>query len=190
VSDLHRAVALAASADPARVERAYWSAVADGAANTRAGAQREHDLGTLRLLTLATLRLPDLALQAYLLDAADGDGFEVVDFALQGAWATGAGALRLTHRALEAHAYAIGYDPDAWASHARGRAHATLVGIEPTLIEGAAVVAQERVRCTAVALARATAAAAEDQMRVPDEIATALAHLLALLMIASEAIAA
>ena len=46
------------------------------------------------------------------------------------------------------------------------------------------------VRRIAVALARASAATADDDLRVPDETATALAHLLALYMIATEAISA
>lgn len=136
VSDLHRAVALAALADADEVEYAYWSAVAEGAANTRTSAEHERSLGALRLLTLATLRLRDLALQASLLDVGDHPFPEAVEVALEAACETGAGALRLAHRALEAHAREIGYDLIAWISHALERTRATLAEIEPGLVEG------------------------------------------------------
>jgi hypothetical protein len=54
---------------------------------------------------------------------------------------TSAGALRLAHRALEAHAGALGYDPGAWVRHALERAGATLLELEPALIEGSSAVA-------------------------------------------------
>src|SRR4051794_22833168 len=99
-----------------------------------------------------------------------------------------AGALRLAHRALEAHAEAVGYCTHAWVAHGQDRGHAALAELEPALLEGAGGVAREQVRRSALALTRATAATAEDDMRVPDEIATGLAHLVALYMVMSEAI--
>ena len=183
-------MALAAGANAGEVEQAYWSAIAEGAFNTRADVERERALGALRLLTLALLRLPDLALPAYLLDVANGGVDDSLEFAWEAACDTGAGALRLAHRALEAHADALGYCPQAWVAHALERARAALAELEPALLEGSAAVAQAELRRTATALTRATAATAEDGMRVPDEIATGLAHLLALFMLTSGAIGA
>ena len=68
MSELQRAIALAAGADADELRRAYWFAVAEGEANTLADPVRERGLGALRLLTLSALRLPDLALQAQPLD--------------------------------------------------------------------------------------------------------------------------
>jgi hypothetical protein len=106
----------------------------------------------------------------------------------QGLCDTSAGALRLAHRALEAHAGALGYDPGAWVEHALERARAALLELEPTLIEGTAAIAQAQARQAAVALTRAAAATEADGIPVPDEVATALAHLLTLFMLTSEAI--
>ena len=188
MSDIHRAVALAAGANAGELEQAYWSAIAEGALNTRSAPERERALGALRLLTLALLRLPDLALPAYLLDVAECGHDDGLDLAWETACDTGAGALRLAHRALEAHAEALGYCPHAWVAHALERARAALAELEPALLEGSAALAQEQLRRTAIALARAAAATAEDGMRVPGEIATGLAHLLALFMITTGAI--
>ena len=69
VRQLRRAVALAARADADDVEYAYWSAVAEGAMDTQCCAECERGHGTLRLLTLALLRLQELAVQAHLIDA-------------------------------------------------------------------------------------------------------------------------
>ena len=186
--DLQRAIALVAGADADELADAYRSAVAEGAANTRCDAERERAHGALRLVTLALLRLPDLTLQAHLLDVGGHGAEGVLAFVLDRLCDTSAGALRLSHRALEAHAEAIGYDPDAWVANALERARAVLAGIEPTLIEGATAVAEGQARLTAVALTRAAAATAQDGVAVADELATGLAHLLVLFMIASELI--
>jgi hypothetical protein len=190
VSELQRAMALAAGADADELRRAYWFAVAEGAANTLADPVRERGLGALRLLTLSALRLPDLALQAQLLDLSDGLCPDALDGALDAAWGTVTGALRLAHRALEAHAAGIGYGHAAWLEHAVARARRALIALEPASIEGVPAPTGDQARRVAVALSRAAAATGDDVMRVPDEIATALGHLLALFMVISEAIAA
>jgi hypothetical protein len=61
--------------------------------------------------------------------------------------------------------------------------------LDPTLIEGETAVAQALVRRAAVALTRAAAATERDGLAVADEIATGLAHLLTLYLVASEAVA-
>jgi hypothetical protein len=188
VRDLRHAIVLAASADAEEIRTAYWNAVADGALNTGSCPDCERGHGALRLLTLAILRLPDLSVQAHLLDAGPCPVDGILDFVLEAVCDTSAGALRLTHRALEAHAGALGYDAFAWVEHAVRRAGAVLRDLEPALIEGTTAGAQVQARQVAVALTRAVAATDADWMGVPDHIATALAHLLTLFMIADEAI--
>lgn len=188
MTDLHHAIAVAALADADEFEYAYRSAVAEGAEDTRSSAARERDLGALRLLTLASLRLPDLALQTCLLDIVEPHAADAIDVALESACQTSAGALRLAHRALEAHSQALGYAPLAWTAHAHERARNTLAESQAALLEGGSGAMYTHVRRIAVALARASAATADDDLRVPDETATALGHLLALYMIATEAI--
>ena len=92
---------------------AYERAVSHGATNTLCTPEEESAHGMLRLLTLATLRLPDLYLYGYLLEAVDEDPSvepvpPIVASRLGG---IAAGALRLAHRALETHAHELGYDP-------------------------------------------------------------------------------
>ena len=66
-----RAVAIAAAADQTELRSLYGQAVSHGAANTLCMPGEERAYGTLRLLTLAMLRLPDLYLYAHLLEAFD-----------------------------------------------------------------------------------------------------------------------
>ena len=110
---VNRAVAIAAATDETGLRSSYERAVSHGAANTLCTPEEESAHGTLRLLTLATLRLPDLYLYGYLLEAVDEDpSVEPVPPIV--AWRLGeiaAGALRLAHRALETHAHDLGYEP-------------------------------------------------------------------------------
>ena len=94
---------MAAGLDARRRRAMYGRAVAHGVANTQCGAERERSYGSLRLLTLATLHLPDLAVYGELLHsrAEEGSPACLVAQALTGA---SSGALRLAHRALELHA--------------------------------------------------------------------------------------
>ena len=64
---MQRALKVAAATSELEMRRAYRRAVADGASNTGT-PDRERDYGALRLLTLATLRMPDLVLYAGLAD--------------------------------------------------------------------------------------------------------------------------
>ena len=66
--DINRAMALAAAGDEPELRRAYGAAVSHGAKNTGCTAEVERAYGTLRLLTLALVRLPDLAVCAHFLD--------------------------------------------------------------------------------------------------------------------------
>ena len=139
--------------------------------------------GTLRLLTLATLRLPDSFLYAHLVEVLDedADGDRLRACGRAGIGAPAAGALRLAHRALETHARNVGYQAGAWVDRALEHASALL---------WREIDARRRCCSTmrggaAVALTRATAATADDRMRVPEELAYGLAHLLAVYLVAT-----
>jgi hypothetical protein len=100
--NMNRAVATAAAADDPQLRRAYSAAVAHGSRNTQCSATEERAYGTLRLLTLATLRLPDLFLYAHVLQAFDEDpDVEQVPPVIVGAVRTiASGPLRLSHSAM------------------------------------------------------------------------------------------
>ena len=151
--NMTEAVARAAAADEARLRRAYAAGVAHGAASTSAGRGGAHD-SPLRLLTLATLHLPDLALYAYLLDVIDEDAeVDRVRAVFVGEMgATAAGALRLTHRALETHARNVGYRTGVWLERVLDHASASLW----RQAEREAPVLLEHARGAAVALTTAT----------------------------------
>ena len=180
---VNRAVAIAAAADRNELRSLYGQAVSHGAANTLCTPEEERAYGTLRLLTLATLRLPDLYLHAHLLDALDEDPAvepvpPIVTSQLGG---IAAGALRLAHRALETHADELGYARGAWVERALERARVQLCG---DLASREWPLVDEARRC-AIALTRAIAATAGEAMLVPGELVDALARLLVLYLIAT-----
>ena len=102
--------------------------VAHGSRNTQCSAAEERAYGTLRLLTLSTLRLPDLFLYAHVLQVFDEDpDVERVPPVIVAAVRTiASGALRLAHRALETHARNVGYETGAWVDRALEQAGAWL----------------------------------------------------------------
>ena len=177
---VNRAVAIAAAADQTELRSLYRQAVSHGAANTLCTPEEEQAYGTLRLLTLAMLRLPDLYLYAHLLEALDEEPTTepappLVTFRLS---EIAAGALRLAHRALETHADKLGYETGAWIERALERTRTELCGDpEPVLVDQAR-------RC-AIALTRAIAATAGERMLVPGELADGLARLLMIYLIAN-----
>jgi hypothetical protein len=176
-------VAAVAALD-ARCRRAmYGRAVAFGVANTQCSSERERQFGALRLLTLATLRLPDVALYGELLHshAAERGACGQVAQTLIGA---SSGAIRLAHRALEMHALEVGYRTDLWVQRAVEGTRDELSGSvadEPGL-----PVALDQARLATLALTRATASTANEPMFVPGQIADALRHLLVIYLIAVE----
>ena len=180
--NIGRAVAIAAAADEPGLRRAYAAGIARGASNTQCTAEEERTYGTLRLLTLATLRLPDLFLYAHIVEVLAGDR-DRPRAAGRGArdHHAGRGALRLAHRALETHARDVGYQVDAWVDRALEHAGALLAGE----VDAEAPVLLDHARLAAIALTRATAATADDRMLVPDELACGLAHLLAVYLVAT-----
>jgi hypothetical protein len=137
----------------------------------------------LRLLTLATLRLPDLFLYAHVLQVFDEDPEidRIPPVVVEGVRVIASGALRLGHRALETHARDVGYETGVWVDRALEQAGAWLCAdVEPE-----APVLLDQARRAAIALTRATAATADDRMLVPGELAGGLAHLLAVYLIAT-----
>ena len=162
----------------------YGRAVAFGVANTQCSSERERQFGALRLLTLSTLRLPDVALYGELLHSSAGERSAccLVAQTLIGA---SSGAMRLAHRALETHALEVGYRAEAWVERAVEGAGDELSGSLVDDEEGLPV-ALEQARLATLALTRATASTANEPMLVPGQIANALRHLLVIYLIAVE----
>jgi hypothetical protein len=161
----------------------YGRAVAFGVANTHCSSERERQFGALRLLTLATLRLPDVALYGELPHsyAREPRARCLVAQTLIGACS---GAMRLAHRALEMHAFEIGYRAEAWVRRAVEGTGDELSG---TVADDEGLpVALDQARLATLALTRATASTACEPMLVPGQIADALGHLLAIYLIAME----
>jgi hypothetical protein len=181
--NMSRAVAMAAAADEPRLRRAYAAGIARGASNTECSAEDERTYGTLRLLTLATLRLPDLFLYAHIVEvlAGDPDYDRVPPAAVRAISTPAAGALRLAHRALETHAHDVGYQVEVWVDRTLESARSLLAGE----VESDAPVLLDHAPLAAIALTRATAATADDRMFVPDELSCGLAHLLAVYLVAT-----
>ena len=172
--NIEQAVDEAAHASDARLRKSYEVALAHGATNTACRPDEERLYGTLRLMTLAILRLPDLAMIAQLMHIDNED--RVV---LRAACDVAGGALRLAHRALETHGRDVGYEIAAW--------------IDDTLLTAAVELAREhdevpvvieQVRLATLALTQAAAATGEDRMLVPDRLAKSLRHLLVVYVIA------
>ena len=162
----------------------YGRAVAFGVANTQCSSERERQFGALRLLTLATLRLPDVALYGELLHSCSGERCAccLVAQTLIGA---SSGAMRLAHRALEMHALEVGYRADAWVQRAIDGTGDELNGSLFDDEEGLPV-ALEQARLATLGLTRATASTANEPMLVPGQIADALRHLLVIYLLAVE----
>ena len=162
--NVEQAIDDAARASDARLRKSYEVALAHGASDTGCRAEEERMCGTLRLITLAILRLPDLALLAQLIHADSEDRL-----VLRAARDIAGGALRLAHRALETHGRDVGYEIGAWIDDAPLTAAVELAREHdemPVLIE--------QVRLATLALTQAAAATAEDRVLVPDQLAKTL----------------
>jgi hypothetical protein len=184
--NISQAVATAAAADDAKLRRAYAAAIVRGANDTLCTAEQEREYGTLRLLTLASLRLPDLFLYSHLLEgfADDPEIERVPPVVVNAVRAVAAGAVRLAHRALETHGRDVGYETGAWIDAALEYAGVELAR-NTGEIEPEVSVVLDQSRLAAICLARATASTAGDPMRVPEQIAHGLSHLLAVYLIAT-----
>ncbi len=108
----------AAALDARRRQMMYGRAVAFGVANTQCSSERECQFGALRLLTLATLRLPDVALYGELLHCHAAEQRACCRLVARTLIGASSGAMRLAHRALEMHALELGYRAHAWVQRA------------------------------------------------------------------------
>jgi hypothetical protein len=171
----------APQASERELRQAYAAAVSDGADNTWCAAAQERGYGTLRLLTLATLRLPDLFVYAHVAQAfgEDSEVDRVPPVVVDAVRVIAAGALRLAHRALETHAGEVDYDARVWVDRALEQAGARLARPVDFLV------LLDEARRAAIALTRATAATADERMLLPAELADGLAHLLAVYVLAA-----
>ena len=172
--NIEQAIDEAAHDSDARLRKSYEVALAHGATNTACRPDEERLDGALRLITLAILRLPDLAMIAQLMHTDDEDGVVI-----RVACDVAGGALRLAHRALETHGRDVGYGIGAWIDDALSTAAIELVREHhevPTLIH--------EVRQATLALTQAAAGVPEDRMLVPDRLAKSLRHLLVVYVIA------
>jgi hypothetical protein len=191
--NLQQAALVASAASTAQMRAAYLRAVAEGAGNTQCTACQERGYGTLRLLTLATLRLPDLALYAHWAhvcdDRPDRGARGVSLLVLRAVADLACGALRLVHRALESHCHEHEYELGVWVRRAIGRASEELHARpeREDFDAGEVGVTLGLARLATLSLARATAATADDPMLVPDALAHGLGHLLAVYLIARQA---
>src|SRR5256885_458917 len=95
--------------------------------------------------------------------------------------------MRLAHRALEVHALEVGYCVDAWVDRALRGAGEELH--EQDEVEESLPLALDQARLATIARTRATASTANDPMLVRGQIADALAHLLAIYLVAVEVVA-
>ena len=182
--DINRALGLAATAGQAELRRVYAAAVARGANSTGCSAEEERGYQAPRLVTLALMRVSDLALSAHLLDMIDEDEEDAL--VARAASDVCAGALRLGHRALEVHGREVGYETDAWIERAVLHAGAELDWQATGEDEGLPV-ALDEARAATAALARASEATASDRMLLPEQLADGLGHLLAIYAIARAA---
>jgi hypothetical protein len=189
--NIDQAVAAAAATPRPDVGRAYRRAIALGIHNTRCTPEQESAYGTLRLLTLTTLRLPDLMLYAHLLHVYSDahDEARLPRPVVRAVSDIAAGALRLAHRALETHGRAVHYETAAWIDRALQRTARALTDVALDADTRVPIVIEQARRAT-IALTRATAATAHDPMLVPEQLAVGLGQLLAVYLIATEAAAA
>ncbi len=173
--NIDQAVHEAAQASDAQLRKAYGVALARGATNAGCMPEVERLYGTLRLLALATLRLPDLAMIAQLMhiDATADD-----PVVLCAAHDVAGGGLRLAHRALETHSRDLGYEIDAWIDGALLLAAVELAREhdEPVLID--------QMRQSTLALTDAIAATSEDRMLVPEALSQSIGHLFVFYLVA------
>ena len=176
---VNRAVAIAAATDQTELRSLYGRQSRTEPPTRFARPRRSCAYGTLRLLTLATLRIPDLYLYTHLLEALDEDPTiePVPPLVTSQLGEIAAGTLRLAHRALETHATRWGMRPGRGSS-GRWSVPARSCAVIPN---SSSLTSAAMCDC----LTRAIAATAREAMLVPGELADALARLLVLYLIAT-----
>jgi hypothetical protein len=190
--NLQQAVLEAATASKTQLRQTYLRAVVEGAINTQCTADQERGYGTLRLLTLATLRLPDLALYAHWAQVCDdrggGRAGRVSLVVVRAVGDVACGALRLAHRALERHCGERGDETAAWVTRAIDHTSEQLRQHPDRQVGAYEVgVTLGLARVAMVSLARAIAATADDPRLVCEQLADGLGDLFAVYLIARQA---
>jgi hypothetical protein len=124
VMNMYEPVIAAAAVSRSQVRRSYLRAVAGGVHNTHCSPAEERRYGALKLLALATLRLPDLVLYVHLMHVHHDDGQEdesdrgAADVVTRAVGDIAAGELRLADRALERPGCDLEYQTSAWVDRA------------------------------------------------------------------------
>jgi hypothetical protein len=182
VFDISQAVAMATGMGSRDRRSLCACAVARGVANTHCSIEQERRYGVLGLLTLATVRLPDLAGYGERLHSQDGEGCSdcLVAQALIGALS---GATRLAHRALEMHSLEFGDRVDAWPD---GGLDGACDELQHGVAAEGSPASLDQARLATFALAQATVSTANEPVLVPGQIADPLGRLLAVYVIAVE----
>jgi hypothetical protein len=186
--DLEGVLARAGARDETELHQSYRQAIAQGGryAPTR---ELERISSSLQLLCRTVTHLPGLGLYPALLDAGLTDARLDADRAgpmIGAISAQAAAALRLTHRALEAHARDVGYRPDAWVEQTVCVAEVELACAHPAQSDDESGLFGEQVVAATGHLAQALAASQTDRMAVPDRLSQALAHLLVIYVLVRE----
>jgi hypothetical protein len=207
-------VSAAAAIDLERRRALYRRALALGVAERQCRrADARPGPRVLRLLAFAGVRLPEVTLYAELLHADAGAQAVVYQLAPALLGVT-AGAMELADRGLQAHAREFGYRVDVWLERAvdgagdellmrSPRMEALMEEVGDVCVDGCwddlpedgwfaprPPLVVDQAQLATVALARAMAASVSDPVRVPGEIAEAIAHLLAIYLVALEVFSA
>jgi len=187
--EVSRAVARAAAPELEEMPGAYSAALSAGGEDVGLWRNKELEVGALGLLVLALMRLPDLSLYCYVVDACDLDASECLPAPVVARMRvlTGA-ALRLAYRALESHALTAGevfeFEATIRLADAYERAAALLDDVA-AMVEGSVLPAQAQFALWALGDA-ATATAEPDPAVLSERLVEAIAALLALFMVATE----
>lgn len=163
------------------IEDAYGRAVALGGRVALTSAEVERIEAPRRLISAALEHVVHAALASAVLTtasaAATGDEAEMRAICRDHA----AGALRLTHRALEAHARDVGYDPGCWLRAAIAVVRSTTMARDPGVQHahptGMLVGAHGD-------LLQAIVCSVDDRMGVPEYLHRAMSPTLAVFMLA------
>lgn len=180
---MEEAIAKATTVTLAELRRAYAAAIAHGQTSTLSAPEQERSAAALGLLACTAMRLPDLLLYAHLVQAfdEDADRDRIPECVAETLLGICAGTLRLAHRALQVHAQTVGFCMQAWVDRglegAERRLSAGMVAEPAALIDEA--------RQAALAVTGAIAVVGVDRMRVCEQLASSIEHVLGIYMVAS-----
>jgi hypothetical protein len=168
----------------AELSGAYQKAVRYGQNDVGLTTEQERAERPATLLARGLARMPEVSLHLGLLGAYSIEQGSP-DFALplvRAGRSASAGALRLTHRALELHARDLGYEPGRWLAQVPGGADALLaLAHDPTSTDPPRPI--QLVRSSTASLLAALLCLESDRMAVPGEASSALSDLLVLYVV-------